>query len=175
VQFLLAHIESFVDDDDKELRERARQFVPAGGLDKIERLVDVDPSDARLPLLCLERLSAFFDCGLLLQRGLNSEEGNWWVTDLFWRGQVFHLDLKDQVRANGLVPEITPLQVHRASAPKVLNAVNMRFLLTAADADAFLLRPAPSTSYVLFSNLGSPFTLDHIASAHRLVNKSFLY
>lgn len=175
IQFLLGHIESFVEDENAELRERARSFSAQTGLEKIERLVSADPSDPSLPRLVLENLTPFFEAGLLVQRGPDPDHPNWWVTDLAWRGNTFHLELADQLRASTLVPEITPLQVHRADAPAVLAQLAMPFLKLANDTQAYLLRPTPSTAYVLFSRLPAPWAPDHVANAHKLVNKSFLY
>jgi len=175
IQFLLAHIENFVEDDDAELRERARHFAPQMGLDKIERLVSAEPSDPNLPRLVLENLTPFFDAGLLAQRGPDPDHPNWWVTDLAWRGNTFHLELADQLRASSIVPEITPLQVHRADAPAVLKQLAMPFLKIAGDTQAYLLRPTPSIAYVLFSRLPELWAPDHVANAHKLINKSFLY
>lgn len=190
VQFLLSHIENFVEDagsnaktqDLNEAKIRARDFSISTGLDKIERLIEVDPlaeessvESETLPLLALNRLSAFFDSGLLLRRGLSEDVENWWVTDLFWRGNIFHLELKDQVRANPLVPEITPLQVHRADAKLALKQIQLDFMLTPDEANAYILRPTPAIAFVLISHLAPPFAVDHIAHAHRLVNKCFLY
>ncbi|NJL25505.1 MAG: hypothetical protein HC902_10265, partial [Calothrix sp. SM1_5_4] len=45
VRFLLSHIEGFIDDENAELRDRALAFTAQGGLDKIERLVESNPSD----------------------------------------------------------------------------------------------------------------------------------
>jgi hypothetical protein len=175
LQFLLAHIEGFIDDEERDLKERARQFVAADGLDKIEKLLEGHPNDMQLPQRVLERLSVFFDSGLLLQRGPSQESAGWWVTDLFWRGNVFHLDLKDQVQANRLVPEVPPLQVNRMPAQKMLDGLNLKFLSTSAEADAFLLKPTPTLAYILISNLGAPWSPDHIAHTQRLVNKCFIY
>lgn len=175
LKFLLAHIEDFIDDDQKELKERVRGFSVDGGLDKIEKLVDFDPNDSHLPIRVAERLSAFFDSGLLLQRGPAEENAGWWVTDLFWCGNLFHLDLKDQVQANRLVPEVPPLQVNRTSASKMLEILDLKFLAPGPDADAYLIKPTPTVAYVLISNLGAPWSVDHVAHAHRLVNKCFIY
>lgn len=175
VQFLLAHVEDFIDDDAKDLRERARHFVAATGLEKIEKLIECDPGDPQLPVRLLERLSTFFDSGLLLQRGPSTDVANWWVTDLFWRGNSFHLELNDQVQGNRLVPEIAPLQVHRAPATKMLATVNLQFLVTTNDADAYLIKPTPTLAYILVSGLAAPWSVDHLAHTHRLVNKSFIY
>lgn len=174
IQFLLAHVEDFIDDEGKELRERAQNFSPEIGLDKIEKLVEYDSNDARLAMRVLERLCPFFDSGVLMQRGPSSEQAGWWVTDIFWRGSVFHLDLQDQVQANGLMPELSPLQVNRASAAKVLGSLGMRFLSPNEEAGAYLLKPTPSVAYVLVSNLAPPWLQDHVNHASRLVNKSFI-
>jgi len=175
LQFLLAHIEDFIDDEDRELRERAREFSVADGLDKIEKLVDGDPSDPNMPRRVLDRLTAFYDSGLLLQRGPSSENPGWWVTDLFWRGTVFHLELRDQVVATKIVPEVPPLQVNRTPATQLLEKLNLKFLSPSPEAGAYLLKPTPSLAYVLVSNLAAPWLADHIAHTHRLVNKCFIY
>jgi hypothetical protein len=175
LQFLLAHIEDFIDDEERELRERARDFVAATGLDDIQKLVDCDPNDPQLARRVLERLSGFFDSGLLLQRGPAEDNAGWWVTDLFWRGTVFHLDIKDQVRASRIVPEMQPLQVNRTSAPKLLESLNLKFLIPSLEADAYIFKPTPTSAYVLVSNLGKPWSADHIAHTQRLINKSFIY
>ena len=175
VQFVLGHIEDFIDDDSQEMRERAKNFSAQTGLDKVESLLQGDPQDPQAPTQLLERLAPFFDSGLLLQRGPSPENGNWWVTDIFWRGTAFHLDHKDQVNASAVIPQITPLQVHRAGAQKVLAGLKMSFLSPSADADAFLVKPTPSVAYVLVNNLAGPWTGDHLAQAHRLINKCFIY
>ena len=120
--------EDFVDDDLHELRERARAFVPAGDLDKVSDLVAGAPGDPALPAAIFGKLAAFFNGGVLLQRGLLPEDTNWWVTDIFWRGSAFHLELVDQIRANSVLTELTPLQVHRAPASQVLNKLKLSFL-----------------------------------------------
>jgi hypothetical protein len=51
----------------------------------------------------------------------------------------------------------------------------MSFLQTGPEAQGYLLRPTPSIAYVLVSRLAAPWAVDHIACAHKLVNKSFLY
>ncbi|HMN69261.1 MAG TPA: hypothetical protein PKC28_12030 [Bdellovibrionales bacterium] len=179
VQFALQHLEDFIDentdDETQRLRERAKNFAVQGGLEKVETFAACDPQDPQLPLRLTEGLAPFFDCGLLLQRGLSGEGGNWWVTDLFWRGNTFHLDLKDQIRANSFVPEITPMQVHRATAGKLLERLNLNFMSPASEAPAFLLKPTPVSAYVLISNVGEPWLEDHVSHAQRLINKCFLY
>ncbi len=174
VQFVLNHLEDFIDDEEKELRERARNFVAETGLDKIQALSNLEPQHPALPVRVLERLSAFYDAGLLLQRGL-TDEANWWVTDLCWRGNTFHLELKDQIRATGFIPEITPMQVQRAPAAKLLPLLNLNWLSSAGEASGFLVKPTPTVSYLLISNLAAPWLEDHLAQTHRLINKAFLF
>lgn len=174
VQFVLGHLDDFIDDEEKELRERARSFVVQTGLEKIESLSTLEPQHPDLPVRVLERLSAFYDAGLLLQRGL-ADEANWWVTDLFWRGNTFHLELKDQIRATGFVPEITPMQVHRAPAARLLPLLQLNWLQPAPDASSFLMKPTPTVAYTLISNLGPLWLEDHLSQSHRLINKAFLF
>jgi hypothetical protein len=175
VQFMLSHIEGFIEDENKELRERARNFAISTDLDTIEALVDVDPSDPRLPTLLLTSLCPFFESGFLLQRGLNQEVSHWWITDLFCRGNAFHLELQDQVMASRLVPEMTPLQVHRTPAQPLLERLNLMFLLPGTHAEAFILRPTPTLAYLLVTNLAAPWSAGHLQHTQRLVNKCFLY
>lgn len=175
LQFLLGHLEDFIEDDSKDIRTRAAQFVSADGLDKIQDLLVTEPNDPALPTLLLEKLSAFYESGLLLQRGPAAENANWWATDVFWRGNVFHLDLEDQIQVNKLVPEVAPLQVQRALAQKTLASVKLDFLVTHGDAHAYLIKPTPTLAYVLISNLPAPWSADHVAHTHRLINKCFIY
>lgn len=175
IRYLLGHIEGFVDsntDPDRELKARARDFVPQTGLEQVERLTLTEPNDPRLPTLVLERLAAFFDAGALLQRG---PARGWYVTDLFGRGTTFHLELETQVRAEHVVPELTPLQVHHADAAGALDQLGLGFLLPAPGARAYLIKPTPTLGYLLISDLAAPFAVDHVARAHELINQCFIY
>lgn len=171
LKFLLAHVEDFVDTEWKEIRERAVNFAPQTGLDKIQDLVEPEPR-VRQPSHVLDRLTPFFDSGLMLAP---DPRGRWKVTDVFWRGSVFHLDADEQSPADHLVRDITPLQVQKAPAPKILKSLGMEFLAPSPESEGYLLRPAPQLSYVLFSNLADPWARDHVAQAHRLINKAFVY
>lgn len=173
VQFLLSHIENFIDDESEELRQKAKQFVAQTGLDQIERLIETDPNDPELPRHLLERLATFFDAGVLIQRGLSPENGNWWITDIFSRGNIFHLELNDQIRANNLIPDLTPLQVNKAQAKTVLKSMALDFLATSDETMAYMLKPTPGVALVLLSNLPAPWAVSHIEQAHKLVNKAF--
>ncbi len=175
VRFLLSHIEGFIEDEEKELRARASAFVAESGIEKIERLFDSDPNDPGLPGHVLKSMSAFFESGLLIQRGPGQDTGNWWATDLFWRGNIFHLDLKDQVLTERLIPEMTPLQVHKAPAHKMLESLKLQFLVPNQESMAYLLRPTPTIAYILTANLGAPWSVDHLSHAQRLINKCFIY
>jgi hypothetical protein len=175
IKFLLSHIEDFVDDESKEWRERALNFRPDTGLEKIERLVESDPQAQDLSSRVLERLSAFFEAGLLLQKGPSSEHANWWITDLFWKGNTFHLETGDQIRADHVALEASPLQVHKAPARRLLKTIQLERLSSDQDAQAFLIKPTPHLAYMLISNLPAPWIPDHVAHAQRLINKCFLY
>src|SRR5262245_7665651 len=109
VQYLLAHIEGFVDDEDRDLSEQAKLFTSQTGLDKVQSLTEGLPNEEHLPARVLERLAPFFEAGLLIQRATSPDKENWWLTDIFWRGITFHLELNDQVKANNLVKEVNPL------------------------------------------------------------------
>lgn len=175
LKFVLAHIESFVEDDSSAIRDRARAFTAQTGLETVERLIDADPGDPDLPVLVLHALAPFFDSGLLVRRG-PGENSNWWITDLFWRGSSFHVELNDQIRANSIVPEMTPLQVHKAAANKVLTIAGLSCLIQDDhDVQSYLLRPAPAVAFVLISSLPAPWAVDHVRHAHRLINKAFLF
>ncbi len=175
IQFLFNHIEGFIEDENKDLRERARQFVLNTELNQVNSLVDVHPSDPRLPSLVLQSLSGYFESGLLLQRSPAQDTSHWWATDIFCKGNAFHLELQDQVRASQIVPEMTPLQVHRAPAKPLLEKLKVQFLLPGTSADAYLLRPTPNLAYLLVTNLAPPWSVDHLAHTQRLVNKCFIY
>ena len=60
-------------------------------------------------------------------------------------------------------------------AIRALGEIKMDFLATCREATAYLLRPTPSISFVVISNMAAPFAVDHVAHAHRLVNKCFLF
>lgn len=160
------HIENFIDDEAKALEERAKNFVAQTGLDQVESLV-TDPNAKDLAPRILERLSPFFEGGLLIQ--------NEKVTDLFWRGNVFHLRTKDRIAAEGLVPEITATQVHKAPSTRILSSLGLDFMIPPDEADGFLIKPTPGTAYVLFSSIAAPWASDHVAHAHRLINKCFIF
>lgn len=164
LKFVLGHIEDFIDNDWEEVQRRARDFTPQTGLAAVTSLVDA-PVEG--PEQVLERLTPFFDSGLLLR--------DWRVTDIFWRGSVFHLDVKEQAPAGHLALASTPLQVQRAPAEKILSSLKMEFLNPAPDSQGYLLQPTPQVSFVVFSNLADPWALEHVSEAHRLINKAFVY
>lgn len=164
LKFLLADIEDFVDNDWNEIRERAREFTPQTGLNSVTSLVE-QPFTG--PEQVLERLTPFFESGLMLR--------DWRVTDVFWRGSVFHLEQTEQADAAHLTFSTSPLQVQRAPASKILQPLNMDFLLPSTEAHGYLVRPTPHIGFVLFSNLADPWAVDHVTEAHRLINKAFVY
>jgi hypothetical protein len=171
LRLLLDQVEDFVDSEWKEIRERALSFSPQTGLDQVEDLIEPAPR-VEQPAHVLDRLTPFFDSGLLLTE---DNSGRWKVTNVFWRGSVFHLEPDEQTYADHLVREITPLQVQRAPAGKILKSLDMEFLAPSAESEGYLLRPAPRLGFLLISNLADPFARDHVAQAHRLINKAFVY
>ncbi len=168
LRFLLGHIEGFIDTEADQIRERAKEFSPETGLENIETIAEPQAP----PEFVLERLSPFYDCGLLI-RNLN---GPWIVTGLFWRGTVFPLTAADQRRADHLMDIFGPTKVGRAPAEKILKSVQLEFLLgTEKDHFGYLLQPAQDCAYVLFSRLADPWAKDHVLHTQRLLNKAFLY
>lgn len=163
LKFLLDHIESFIDTEWTEIRERAKNHVPQTGLTEIQHLGE--------PALVLDRLAPFFESGLRLKQ---SPDG-WKVTDVLWRGSVFALTMDEQFAADRLVNTVTPLQVQRAPARQVLRELDLDFLAPGDDFQGYLVKPEPETSFILFSNLAEPWASEHLAQAHRLINKSFVY
>jgi hypothetical protein len=175
VQFIFEHVEDFIENDTKEIREAAKSFEARRDLDGVQSLVEGDPSHPRMAQMVFERLSLYFDVGLLIQKGPGGENANWWVTDCLWKGNVFHLEMKDQIAAAAVIPEMTPLQVHRADAKKVFKALGLEFFLKDIDGEAYLVRPTPHTAYLLVSQLPKPWSASHLETAHRLINKSFIF
>ena len=175
VKYLLGHLEDFIDNDVRVIQNRARTFTPTTGLEDVLKLVDGEPGDVRMPGRVFEGLSQHYDCGLMLQRDRATDAEDWLVTDIFWRGSLFHLEAKDLIPASKIIPKITPLQVHRAQASKILNAIHLQFLAGDNDAAAYLLKPMPALAYVLISDLAHVWSADHLAETHRLVNKCFIY
>lgn len=167
IRFLLGHIGDFVDADWEEIRERAKHFSPQTGLGQIQSFENVTGQ----PAMVLDRLAPFFESGLLL----NQSGDTWRVTDVLWRGSVFHLEQEEQISANALVTAFSPLQVKRAAADRILKTLNLDFLSPGSEAQGYFVKPAPETGYILISNLADPWASDHVAQAHRLINKSFVY
>ena len=171
---LKGYLEGMIDDEAKALRQRAEGFAPLT-LVGVKSLVESDPSDPKLPGQVLEALTPFFECGVLLQKSPAAGLNHWWGTDIFWRGNNLHLAIDDQVKAHGMVPEMTPLQVHKSPAIKILSAINLSYLAPSADSDAFLVRPTPATAYLLITNHGAPWSVDHLTLAQQLINKCFIF
>jgi hypothetical protein len=178
LRFLLSHIEGFIEDTEteKQIRAQLAQFEPQSGLEHIENLVASEsPNAPELPLLVLERLVPFFLSGVLIARSPAAEEGNWWATSFFWRGQLFRLQMSDQVLASHVVPEVSPLTIRKAQAQKTLSALNLQFLCPDEDGDAYLLKPTPILAYVLITRLAPPWRDDHLFHTQRLITKCFNY
>jgi hypothetical protein len=167
LRFLLGHIGDFVDSDWEEIRERAKHFSPQTGLSQIQNFENATGQ----PAIVLDRLAPFFESGLLLHK----TSKDWAVTDVLWRGSVFHLQTDEQMSASSLITEFSPLQVKRAPADLILKTLDLDILSPGPDAQGYMLKPAPETGYILISNLADPWAADHVAQAHRLINKSFVY
>lgn len=166
LKFLLCHIEDFIDRDWQEIKERAQNFAPQTGLETIEDLVE-PLAATKDPLLVLDRLHPFFDSGLLLQ--------DWKVTDILWRGSVFHLDGQEQAPAVRLKNSSAPSKILSGSAKKILQPLGLEFLSQTPSAKGFLVKPTPDVAFVLFSDLADPWMEGHIRHAHRLINKAFIF
>src|ERR1700722_20262124 len=64
--------------EESTIRERALAFSGQGGLDRIESLMDVEPNVQEHAAHVLERLTPFFDAGLLLRQ--TEAAPSWWLT-----------------------------------------------------------------------------------------------
>lgn len=175
IQFLLQHIEDFIEDESQSIRERAKNFEPQTDLTPLESLVQLAPEQTDRPVEAFENLAPFYEMGLLVQKAPSFESTNWWVTDVFWRGSVFRLKMEDQVAAQAVIPAISPLQVQKTSAHKVLGELKMDFFWPFPDASAFLFKPSQSTAYILITSLAEPWSRGHVEKTHQLINRSFLY
>lgn len=170
IQFLLSHVENFVEDGNHEIRERLAGFEVQTGLDKFEALVEPAPSDKQLPLRVFEKLAPFYEAGLLIQ---SNSESAWALTDFFWRGQIFQLEQATQMDASKVIREISPLQVQRAHARLLFDALGLGFLRVPPGSSGFLFKPSVQTAYILISDLPEIWSADHVQSTQRLLNKSF--
>lgn len=166
IKFLLSHIEGFIDRDLAEIRERAETFSAETGLEKIENLLEPATPDEN-PLRVLDRLTPFFDGGLLLQ--------DWRVTDVLWKGTVFHLDASEQMNAETLKTDASPSQIVAGPAQGILKSLDLECLSPGPNARGFLVKPTPQVGFVLITDLAEPWIEDHIRHAHRLINKAFVY
>lgn len=175
VRFILEHVEDFIESESTQLREAAQSFEAQTDLNTVESLFDGDPNNPRLPQILFQRLSAYFDVGLLLQRSPGPENSNWFATDCMWKGIVFHLELKDQIQATQIVPELTPLQVQKADAKKVMDSLRLGFFIKDVKGDAYLIKPTPHVAYLLISQLPNPWSMQHLEKARILINKCFIY
>jgi hypothetical protein len=174
VQFLLSHIEDLVEDDSAELKKRIAEFEVQSGLEDIEAFGESDPSDPQVAIRVFEKLAPFYEAGLMVQR-LGTDATQWWLTDFFWKGQVFRLELNDQISANRVVSQTSPLQVRKSDASKLLEELGLGFMRVPTSANAFLFRPTSQVAYILMSDLPGLWSADHVESTQRLLNKSFIF
>lgn len=168
IEFLLSHIEEFIEDDNSPIREAVSRFEVQTGLEKVSALHALDPSDPDLSFKVFEKIAPFYEAGLLFQF-----KSDWRVTDFFWRGQVFGLEPEDQIPAGNVMREISPLQVNSARARALLGQLGCDFIRVPDESRSFLFRPAESIAYVLISNLPDIWSADHVEATHTLLNRSF--
>ena len=171
VEFLLSHIEDFVEDDSASatLRKALAGFEVQSGLDRLALLHTPTPSDPELPVRVFEKIAPFYEAGLLLR-----EVGDWFITDFFWRGQLFSLENEDRLPASKVMREISPLEVTAAAAPRVLEELGCGFLKVPPDSLAAFCSGRPITwRTFLFQTSPDLWSADHVASTLTLINRSF--
>ncbi|MGE4133015.1 MAG: hypothetical protein AB7F86_15345 [Bdellovibrionales bacterium] len=173
LKFLRSSVEGIVDPDLRVIRDRALEFSAETGLEKIDHLLESSEDEKSQSLRLLDRLVTYYDAGILVRR--NQASSPWRVTDLFWRGSVFHLQESDQVEAKTLDLEAGPGKVRRAQGERILQALGMEFLCQESDAHGYFFRPTETVGFLLFSRLPEPWAVDHVAQTQRLVNKAFLF
>lgn len=177
VKFMLSHLEDFVTESKSLSKEMVTSMIGFSGQTGLKGVTSFSCSlvdRAHLPTEVLQHLIPFFESGMLLQRASANDESQWWVTDLFYRGQAFKLELRDQLRADHLLTEISPLQIVRAPPKKILSTIGLDFLNPPTAAMGFLIRPTPTTAYVLISTLADLWLEEHMIETQRLINNAFL-
>lgn len=169
LHFFLDHIEDFIDDRSKN--SSTVTFEPQRGIENLESLYTGDPEDPNIASTILERLTPFFEMGLLLE--LHSDK--WVTTELFWRGQIFRFQPNELIEASAIVNELAPTKVGRKPAYQMLEALKLEFVTVPPSAQAYFFKPIPDTAYVLISDLPEPWSSEHVSATHRLLNKSFIF
>ncbi len=174
VKFLMSHIEDFVDENGShQVSRTAKEFQARTDLDQLAKTIVSEPENREAPLKVLERLIPFYEFGFLAQKSVSSEDPDWWVTDLFWKGSLFRLSLEDQLEVQKFVPTISPLEVKRGKATLFLKGLDLDFIECPDDAEVFVLRPTSNTAYFLATNLPKPWIQSHLEETRKVVNKAF--
>ena len=171
LQFLLSHVEELVGEDRNEIRDQMALFEPQTGLDMIESLDAGEIDDPQTPARAFAKLAPFYEAGFLAMKDDNNA---WSISHLFWKGQVFELEEEEQPSLNKLVGDISPLQVQKAEASRVLPELGFGYLVVPPTAKCFLLKPAHDTAYIFVSDLPELWTEDHVTATQRLLSHSFL-
>ncbi len=172
VQFVLNHLEDFVTETDS-IGQQMATFSSQTGLNQIASLSVPPDEKGQTSVAVLQQLVPFFEAGFLIQKLSAAADSAWWVTDIFSRGQIFNLELKDQVRAEELMVSISPLQIVRAPTEKILGKLGLPFLQPKVDSSGYLIRPTPTVALLLISALSPLWIEDHMKQAQRLINNAF--
>ena len=174
VKFLMNHIEDFVDENGShQVSRTAREFQASSDVQKLSELILSEPETREAPLKVLERLMPYYEFGFLAQKSISIENENWWITDFFWKGNLFRLTVEDQLEARKFIPMITPLEVRKGKAPSFLKGLNLDFIECPEDSEVFVLRPTSSAAYFLATNLPQPWVESHLEETRKMVNKAF--
>lgn len=162
-----------LDNDDLATRlEHMRSFAPSSDFENVVALMD--PSASRpedLPFLVLQRLSPYFEGGLLAQR--SDPTADWMLTALISRGQHFALSPSERPTLSQLIQPLQPQQVLMAPATALVGEIPVRLPSWSTTAKAFLLMPTPVTSYILISDIPPLWREDHVRRTLNLVNRAF--
>lgn len=174
VKFLMNHIEDFVDENGShQVSRTAKEFQVSTEIENLGELLVSEEETREAPLKVLERLVPYYEFGFLAQRSMSYENDSWWITDFFWKGNLFRLTLEDQVEAKDFVPAMNPLGIQKGKAPLFLKGLNLDFIECPKEAEVFVLRPTANTAYFLATNLPKPWIEDHLEETKKLVNKAF--
>lgn len=174
IKFLMSHIEDFVDENGShQVSRTAREFQASSEISQVGTLMMSEPENREAPLKVLERLLPYYEFGFLAQKSINIENPRWWITDFFWKGNLFRLTLEDQIEVRKFIPSMTPLQVKKGKASLFLHGLNLDFIECQDETEVFVIRPTSQTAFLLASDLPAPWKEEHLEETKRLVNKAF--
>jgi hypothetical protein len=174
VKFLMSHIEDFVDEEGSHLVSRtAKDFQASSDIQALSELSLSEPETREAPFKVLERLVPYYEFGFLAQKSISVENSTWWITNFFWKGNIFRLALEDQLEAQKFVPPLTPLEMRKGRAPLFLKGLNLDFIECPEESEIFALRPTSHTTYFLATNLPAPWLETHLEETRKLINKAF--